>query len=144
MERKVEQIVELVRLLEEEELQQLKIALAQIESGTNASEPNLYNYTPHSRYSEIQTWSDTDSIHREKHTTEYHEFLELIQYPTRTKNMTFLPGELHKAIVEFIARIKKEVVEKPKPTRIAGLGKGLIHMTDDFDAPLDDFMGYMK
>lgn len=34
--------------------------------------------------------------------------------------------------------------KKPKPKRLAGCMKGLVeYMSDDFDAPLDDFKEYM-
>ena len=31
----------------------------------------------------------------------------------------------------------------PKPRRPAGSARGMIHMADDFDAPLEDFAEYM-
>ena len=32
----------------------------------------------------------------------------------------------------------------PKPRRQAGSAKGMIHLADDFDAPLEDFEEYMS
>lgn len=39
--------------------------------------------------------------------------------------------------------IKKEGLKK-KPLRKAGSLKGMIHMKDDFDEPLEDFKEYME
>lgn len=35
------------------------------------------------------------------------------------------------------------VTSKPKKARSFGSAKGLVHLADDFDAPLDDFADYM-
>jgi antitoxin (DNA-binding transcriptional repressor) of toxin-antitoxin stability system len=35
-------------------------------------------------------------------------------------------------------------VKQPKQPRRPGSAKGMIHMADDFDAPLDDFREYME
>ena len=40
------------------------------------------------------------------------------------------------------AVVKLVPVSQPKPLPIFGSAKGLISMSDDFDAPLDDFQGY--
>lgn len=63
-----------------------------------------------------------------------------------------LPEEVRKKVLVFIEglmeqweRRKKESGEAPrKKRRIAGLMKGQIHISEDFDAPLDDFKEYME
>lgn len=35
-------------------------------------------------------------------------------------------------------------VKNPKPPRRPGSARGMIHMTDDFDAPLEDFEEYTR
>lgn len=55
-----------------------------------------------------------------------------------------LPENLKKEVQDFVeflqAKTKKESSKKP---RSFGSLKGKIHMTDDFDAPLEDFKDYM-
>lgn len=47
-------------------------------------------------------------------------------------------------IVKDERAIVRLVPVTPKPRRQAGSAKGMIHMTDDFDAPLEDFEEYMS
>jgi len=60
-------------------------------------------------------------------------------------NLIFpLPANyLHKEleIIIFPLDEKKKVLKKKK--RVAGLAKGMFKMSKDFDAPLNDFKGYM-
>ena len=46
-------------------------------------------------------------------------------------------------IVKDERTMVKLVPMTPKPRRQAGSAKGMIHMADDFDAPLEDFEEYM-
>lgn len=46
-------------------------------------------------------------------------------------------------IVKDERTMVKLVPMTPKPRRQAGSAKGMIHMTDDFDMPLEDFVEYM-
>ncbi len=58
-----------------------------------------------------------------------------------------LPKEMQKEVALFVAFLKektrKDNMQKPLK-RKAGLAKGLIKMSDDFDEPLDDFKEYME
>lgn len=61
--------------------------------------------------------------------------------------LTLLPDDLKKEakdFIEFLIAKKEEEkeVEETKEKRPLGLAKGLIHMSDDFDEPLDDFKEY--
>lgn len=47
-------------------------------------------------------------------------------------------------IVKDERAIVRLVPVTPKPRRQAGSAKGMIHTTDDFDAPLEDFEEYMS
>ena len=38
--------------------------------------------------------------------------------------------------------VKLVPVSQPKPRTVFGIAKGLISMSDDFDAPLEDFQDY--
>lgn len=60
--------------------------------------------------------------------------------------LSSLPEDVRKQVLELIERLMRRRKEDPEPPkkRIAGLMKGQIHMTDDFDAPLDDFKEYME
>lgn len=40
-----------------------------------------------------------------------------------------------------VARIA--AADQSKPKRVFGSARGMVHMSDDFDAPLDDFAEYM-
>lgn len=55
-----------------------------------------------------------------------------------------LPENLKKEVQDFVellqTKVKKEVRKKP---RVFGSLKGKIKMTDDFDAPIEDFKDYM-
>lgn len=55
-----------------------------------------------------------------------------------------LPDDLKKQVSDFIAFLKSKNSANPKKQRRAGLAKGLIKMSDDFDEPLDDFKEYMQ
>lgn len=65
-----------------------------------------------------------------------------------------LPEEVRKKVLDFIASLmdqwekqQQEVRESNEPKRkrrIAGIMEGQIHISDDFDAPLDDFKEYME
>jgi hypothetical protein len=46
--------------------------------------------------------------------------------------------------VEFIIFKKKNLKTSPKKERTFGLFKNKIKMTDDFDAPIDDFKNHME
>jgi antitoxin (DNA-binding transcriptional repressor) of toxin-antitoxin stability system len=53
-----------------------------------------------------------------------------------------LAGE-NVVIVKDERAMVKLVPMTPRPRRRAGSAKGMIHMADDFDAPLEDFEEYM-
>lgn len=59
------------------------------------------------------------------------------------KEILTLPDDLKKEVSDFVAFLKFKNKAKPKKQRKAGLAKGLINMSDDFDEPLDDFKEYM-
>ncbi|MCB0758458.1 MAG: DUF2281 domain-containing protein [Flavobacteriales bacterium] len=56
-----------------------------------------------------------------------------------------LPSELKKEVEEFIeAILKRRRIRSPKKKVLPfGKYKGMIKMSEDFDAPLDDFKEYM-
>jgi hypothetical protein len=55
-----------------------------------------------------------------------------------------LPPDLKKEALAFIEKLIQKN-KKNKPESLAGFGslKGKIHLSDDFDEPLDDFKEYM-
>ena len=54
-----------------------------------------------------------------------------------------LPDELKKEANDFVEFLKSKVPDKHVPKkRTAGLAKGLIEMSEDFDEPLEDFKDY--
>jgi hypothetical protein len=56
-----------------------------------------------------------------------------------------LPDELKKEVNDFVEFLKTKVSQKEVPKkRIAGLAKGLIEMSEDFDEPLEDFIEYRE
>lgn len=65
-----------------------------------------------------------------------------------------LPEEVRKKVLDFIASLMdqwekkqqgdRESNEPKRKRRIAGIMEGQIHISDDFDAPLDDFKEYME
>lgn len=56
-----------------------------------------------------------------------------------------LPDELKKEANDFVEFLKTKVSDKNVPKkRKAGLAKGLIEMSDDFDEPLEDFKDYQE
>lgn len=69
------------------------------------------------------------------------------------KNATGLPDKYVEMVVNYIhdlqAKYQQEANEKAKTIngkpilRVPGEYKGLISMSEDFDAPLDDFKEYM-
>ena len=51
--------------------------------------------------------------------------------------LTSLPDHLKEEVLDFIDRLKSNLAQKKsEPERKAGLAKGLIKMTEDFDEPL--------
>ena len=56
-----------------------------------------------------------------------------------------LPDELKKEANNFVEFLKTKVSDKNlSKKRKAGLAKGLIEMSDDFDEPLKDFKEYRE
>lgn len=56
-----------------------------------------------------------------------------------------LPEELKQEADDFVEFLKTKMNKKEVPQKKqAGLAKGLIEMTDDFDEPLEDFESYRK
>lgn len=56
-----------------------------------------------------------------------------------------LPKDLKKEANDFVEFLKTKISDKEAPKkRKAGLAKGLIEMSDDFDEPLEDFTEYRK
>ena len=56
-----------------------------------------------------------------------------------------LPADLRKEVSDFVAFLKqrkKEVSDRAKVPKFGSL-KGKIHISSDFDEPLDDFKEYM-
>ncbi|MGB3076000.1 MAG: DUF2281 domain-containing protein [Chitinophagales bacterium] len=55
-----------------------------------------------------------------------------------------LPENLKKEVKDFIEYLQNKT-RKPmnKSKRVPGLAKGMIRMSEDFDAPLEDFKEYM-
>ena len=60
--------------------------------------------------------------------------------------LTTLPDDMKKEVGDFVDFLKSKSVakENAKISRRAGLAKGLIHMREDFDEPLEDFKEYMQ
>lgn len=55
-----------------------------------------------------------------------------------------LPLEMRSEVSDFIAFLKKKVKNSPTiKEREFGFAKGKISISDDFDAPLDEFKEYM-
>ncbi len=72
--------------------------------------------------------------------------LRTIATPTTNRFVLNLPNDLINKKIEFIAfPIEEEKVVEKRKTKSSGYGtlKGKIHMSDDFDEPLDDFKEYM-
>lgn len=60
--------------------------------------------------------------------------------------LSSLPEDVRKQVLDFIELLMKRREEKPKPSKpkhTPGLAKGMVTIPDDFDAPLDDFKEYM-
>jgi len=56
-----------------------------------------------------------------------------------------LPEELKQEADDFVEFLKTKMHEKKMTQKKqAGLAKGLIEMTDDFDEPLEDFESYRE
>ena len=54
-----------------------------------------------------------------------------------------LPDEFKKEAHDFVDFLKTKIADKEaNKKREAGLAKGLIEMSDDFDEPLDNFKDY--
>ena len=62
--------------------------------------------------------------------------------------LSSLPEDVRKQVMDFIEFLMNRKQEKPNDStpkkRPIGLMKGKIRMSDDFDAPLDDFKEYME
>jgi hypothetical protein len=60
--------------------------------------------------------------------------------------LSSLPDNLKKEVEDFVDFLKAKATlkKKGKPSRKAGLAKGLIHMKKNFDEPLVDFKEYME
>jgi len=57
--------------------------------------------------------------------------------------LSSLPDELRKEVSEFIDHLKHKLKkEDPPKKRQAGLAKGKIRMSDDFNEPLNDFRDF--
>jgi hypothetical protein len=55
-----------------------------------------------------------------------------------------LPSEMRSEVADFIAFLKKKMKNSPTiKEREFGCAKGKISISDDFDAPLDEFKEYM-
>jgi hypothetical protein len=55
-----------------------------------------------------------------------------------------LPADLKKEVSDFVEFLKQKAKPKTRlKKRQLGVAKGLIVMSPDFDAPLDDFKEYM-
>ena len=56
-----------------------------------------------------------------------------------------LPDELKQEAKDFVEFLKTKVSQKEdSKKRTAGLAKGLIEMSEDFDEPLEDFKEYRE
>lgn len=56
-----------------------------------------------------------------------------------------LPDDLKKEASDFVEFLKTKMTDKDAPKkRTAGLAKGLIEMSEDFDEPLEDFKEYWE
>ncbi len=56
--------------------------------------------------------------------------------------LSTLPSELKKEVGDFIDFLKFKLKKEGPKKRVAGLAKGKIKMSADFDEPLDDFKDY--
>ena len=60
------------------------------------------------------------------------------------KEISSLPADLKKQVIEFIEFLKSKVKTEPKiKSRKFGSAKDFFKMSPDFDAPLEDFKEYM-
>lgn len=134
------EIWELIKQLSYGEIQQLKTELDNLHTGSIAKEPSQYAVSDSPRTYQTHAWSDEEP-EDSPYLADFNQFLELIQFQQGVNKLTFIPGKLHRAIIEFIDQVKG--IRKPQAIRQAGLGKGLIQMASDFDDPLDDFKAYM-
>ena len=58
--------------------------------------------------------------------------------------IALLPDEVKQEVSDFIDfMVEKKGIKKKKIVARAGSAKGKIWMSDDFDAPLDEFKSYM-
>lgn len=58
--------------------------------------------------------------------------------------ISFLPDHLKQEVADFVGFLKsKSNLKVNISERPFGYAKGFFKMSDDFDAPLDDFKGYM-
>ena len=78
--------------------------------------------------------------------TEATHYIEFLQQKAKASNQ--LKAAKYPDVVAKLLGVfqKHEYVATDSPTpqkRVAGLAKGLVTMSDDFDEPLDDFNEYM-
>lgn len=60
------------------------------------------------------------------------------------KKVVTLPDHMKAEVNDFVEQLLAKITnEESRGKRVGGLAKGLIHLSDDFDAPLDDFKDYM-
>ena len=55
-----------------------------------------------------------------------------------------LPEPEQKTVLDLVEKLIKQNTSIKKPAPKAGSAKGLIHVTPDFDEPLEDFKPYME
>ncbi len=55
-----------------------------------------------------------------------------------------LPDSAQTAVLQLVELLAKEPSAEPPPRIEPGSARGLVSMSDDFDAPLTDFEPYMK
>ncbi len=55
-----------------------------------------------------------------------------------------LPDSAQAAVLQLVERLAKEPSTEPSARIEPGSARGLVSMTEDFDAPLADFEPYMK
>ena len=59
--------------------------------------------------------------------------------------LSALPNDLKKEVADFMDYLKfKLKKEKTPKKRVAGLAKGMLEMSPDFDEPLGDVKDYMQ
>ncbi len=70
-----------------------------------------------------------------------------MSYTALEEKIKQIPEEYFAEVANFLDllqyKIRAETKSEPKPKRQFGILKGKIWMSDDFDAPLEDFKEYM-